>query len=197
MENDNETDLIRELKEGSLRAFDALYEIYFPKVYSYCLQISKSPQTAADISQEVFMKLWEHRRRIRLCDSINPFLFKIAKNRLISAYREAVNSKIYEDYVIYSHSRQTDKQSPVEYHDFLKILNKSVNELPKLEREVIMLSRFRLMKNQEIAKYVGISEQTVKNRLVSGIKHLRELLEKYNHLVILYSLLLQQYYYSN
>lgn len=181
MEEKEEAKLIHDLKGGSIMAFNSLYDIYFSKVWSYCLQISKSPQKASDITQEVFLKLWEHRRNIRSDNSLNPFLFRIAKNQLISAYREAVNSKIYEDYVMYTHSPGAVKSSSMEYKDFLKILNKSFIELPRPEREVIMLSRFRMMKNQEIAHHLGLSEQTVKNRLVSGIRHLKEILRKYDH----------------
>lgn len=188
----DEVNLIRELKAGSIAAFDKLYDLYFSKVYSYCLQISKSPQKAVDITQEVFLKLWEHRKSIRSADSLNPFLFKVAKNKLISAYREAINSKIYEDYVLYSHSLRFEKAHRIEYVDFLKILCQCIRELPKIEREVILMSRFQLMKNQEIAKSLGLSEQTVKNRLVAGIKHLKELLDKTGYPTLLY-LILSQY----
>ncbi len=190
MESIDEVKLIRELKAGSISAFNELYERYFPKVYSYCLQISKSPHKAVDITQEVFLKLWEHRKAIRSEESINPFLFKMAKNNLISAYREALNSKTYEDYVLYSQSLYQEKSSHIEYMDFLRILNHAVMELPKNEREVLKMSRMQLMKNKEIAAQLGLSEQTVKNRLVSAVKHLRELLNKGGHLTLLYFVLI-------
>ena len=189
MNINDEINLIRDLKAGSFSAFDKLYELYFNKVYSYCLQISKSPQKAVDITQEVFLKLWEHRKSIRNADSLNPFLFKVAKNKLISAYREAINSKIYEDYVLYSHSQRSEKAQRIEYEDFLKILGQCIRELPRIEREVVLMSRFQLMKNQEIANQLGLSEQTVKNRLVAGIKHLKELLDKIGYPMLLYFLL--------
>ena len=189
MESIDEVKLIRELKAGSISAFNELYERYFSKVYSYCLQISKSPQKAVDITQEVFLKLWEFRKSIRSVDSINPLLFKMAKNNLISAYREALNSKTYEDYVLYSQSMSDEKSSRIEYMDFLKILNQCVQELPKIEREVLLMSRKQLLKNREIAAKLGLSEQTVKNRLVSAIKHLKELLSKGGHLTVIYFIL--------
>ena len=191
MESVDEVRLIRELKAGSIPAFNELYERYFSKVYSYCLQISKSPQKAVDITQEVFLKLWEYRKSIRSVDSINPLLFKMAKNNLISAYREALNSKTYEDYVLYSQSMSDEKSSRIEYMDFLKILNQCVRELPKIEREVLLMSRKQLLKNKEIAAKLGLSEQTVKNRLVSAVKHLKELLRKGGHLTMLYFILHQ------
>ena len=191
MKSVDEVRLIRELKAGSIPAFNELYERYFSKVYSYCLQISKSPQKAVDITQEVFLKLWEYRKSIRSVDSINPLLFKMAKNNLISAYREALNSKTYEDYVLYYQSMSDEKSSRIEYMDFLKILNQCVRELPKIEREVLLMSRKQLLKNKEIAAKLGLSEQTVKNRLVSAVKHLKELLRKGGHLTMLYFILHQ------
>ncbi len=84
----NETVLIAELRRGSVKAFDAFYELYFNKVYAYCLQISKSEQKAVDITQDVFLKLWETRHSIKTDRSISPYLFRIARNNLVSAYRE-------------------------------------------------------------------------------------------------------------
>lgn len=178
--------LIRDLKKGSVRAFDALYDLYFSQIYSYCLQISKSPQRAADITQDVFLKLWEHRSRIKSEESVSPFLFKTAKNRLISSYQESLKSKLYEEYILYTHSQDIDHRSNLEYRDFLIILNKALNDLPRVEREVVILSRFKLMSNKEIAKNLHLSEQTIKNRIVLGLKHLKQLLNKFGQLSIFY-----------
>ncbi len=79
----NETILITELKKGSVKAFDALYDLYFNKVFSYCLQISKSEQKACDITQDVFLKLWETRQLIKTEKSVSPYLFRIARNQLV------------------------------------------------------------------------------------------------------------------
>lgn len=185
MDNNLETNLIVDLRKGSVKAFNALYEIYFSSVYSYCMQISKSSQKANDITQDVFLKLWENRKRIFPNSPLKPFLFKIAKNQIISAYREAVNSKIYEDYILYTNNPDTEQNHSMEYEDFKNFVIQSINDLPKIEREVVVLSRLKMMKNSEIAAKLGLSEQTIKNRLVLGIKHLKELLLKYNRLILI------------
>lgn len=46
-------------------------------------------------------------------------------------------------------------------------------KMPRTQREVVEMSRFKAMSNKEIAVQLGLSEQTVKNRLVLGLKFLR------------------------
>ena len=171
----NETILITELKKGSVEAFDALYELYFNKVFSYCLQISKSEQKASDITQDVFLKLWETRQSIKTEKSISPYLFRIARNQLVSAYRETVNSDIYKEYVRYNSSFDNGPQTEIEYEEFRQKVIRCLARIPESQRKVIEMSRLLSMSNKEIADRLGLSEQTVKNRLVMGMKSLRRL----------------------
>ncbi len=171
----NETILITELKKGSVKAFDALYDLYFNKVFSYCLQISKSEQKACDITQDVFLKLWETRQLIKTEKSVSPYLFRIARNQLVSAYRETVNSDIYKEYIRYNSSFDNGPQTEIEYEEFRQKVIRCLAMIPESQRKVIEMSRFLSMSNKEIADKLGLSEQTVKNRLVMGMKSLRRL----------------------
>ncbi len=51
-----------------------------------------------------------------------------------------------------------------------------MSRMPESQRKVIEMSRFKAMSNKEIAAELGLSEQTVKNRLVLGLKFIRNFL---------------------
>ncbi len=57
----NETTLVQELVQGSAVAFRALYTRYFDPLFTQTKQITKDAQVAEDITQNVFMRLWERR----------------------------------------------------------------------------------------------------------------------------------------
>ena len=185
--NKNETILIKELRRGSVEAFDALYELYFNKVYAYSLQISKSEQKATDITQDVFLKLWETRQSIKTEKCISPYLFRIARNHLVSAYRETANSITYQNYVRYNNSIEYGPQPDIEYEEFLRKIRECLSKMPESQRKIVEMSRFKTMSNKEIAAALGLSEQTVKNRLVMGIKFLRDFLGEAKYVLIISS----------
>lgn len=71
----SEPELIRELKKGSMRAFDAIYSMYFKRLYAYCFQFTKSGEDAEEIVQDVFLRLWNVRESIRQEETLRSLLF--------------------------------------------------------------------------------------------------------------------------
>lgn len=169
-----EAGLIRQIKDGNILAFNALYKLYFHRIYSYCLQFTKSRHDAEDIAQEVFTQLWVKRRMITAEDSVKALLFVIARNFLVMSFRKNINSPFFEDYMEYCNNIAHHDVSLTEYDEFVASLNKYISELPDKQRQILTLSKFEGLPNKEIARKIGISEQTVKNYLSLGLKHLRE-----------------------
>lgn len=174
-----ERELVEQLKEGSRKAFDQLYHRYFEQLYAYCLKYTKRIDATEEIVQETFIQLWLNRERIRESDKLRHLLFVMARHRLINAFRRTANSVSYEDYLHYrnilTNERGSDKM--IEYDEFLQMIRAAMASLPENQQRIIRLSRIEGMKNGEIAKVLGRSEQTVKNQLSLGLKALREKLE--------------------
>lgn len=182
-----EHELISRLKNGSQEAFDAIYGMYARKLYAYCLQYTKSRVETEEIVQDVFVRLWLNKSKIRQEDSLRSLLFTMSKYRLINAYKARLHSPVYEDYVNYQDRIATGGQAEkLEYEEFVMQLKEILHQLPDTQRRVIELSRFEQLSNKEIAAQLQLNEQTVKNQLSLGLKTLRE---KLNHLPLLFYLL--------
>lgn len=170
-----EIKLISELKKGSLKAFDAIYDMYVKRLYVYCLQYTKSEEDAEEIVQDVFVRLWTNRENIRQVETLRSLLFIMSKHHLINAYRTRINSPVYEDYVKYQDNISAEVQGhPLEYEEFVKQLKTALYKLPVTQRQVIEMSKLKQLTNKEIALELELSEQTVKNQLSLGLKKLRE-----------------------
>lgn len=170
-----EIKLISELKKGSLKAFDAIYDMYVKRLYVYCLQYTKSEEDAEEIVQDVFVRLWINRENIRQVETLRSLLFIMSKHHLINAYRTRINSPVYEDYVKYQDNISAEVQGhPLEYEEFVKQLKTALYKLPVTQRQVIEMSKLKQLTNKEIALELELSEQTVKNQLSLGLKKLRE-----------------------
>lgn len=177
--NINERVLISELKKGSERAFDGVYALYGKRLYAYCLQYVKFKEDAEEIVEDVFVKLWTNRKKIRQEESLRSLLFVMAKNHLINAFRTRINEPDFEDFVKCSEVlavNGTDQQ--LDYADFIFQLNQSLTKLPNLQQRIIRLSKEELLTNRAIAERLSLSEQTVKNQLSLGLKALKSELKK-------------------
>jgi RNA polymerase sigma-70 factor (ECF subfamily) len=171
--------LIRDLKNGSRKAFDTIYQMYAKRLFAYCLQFTKTKEDAEEIVQDVFVQLWMKRESIRQTETLRSLLFIMSKNNLINAYRLRLNSPVYEDYVKYQEKVcVSDTSFNMEYEEFVKKLQAALKQLTVTQQKVIELSRLHGFSNQEIAIALSLSEQTVKNQLSIGLKALRQILGK-------------------
>lgn len=172
---ENEALLIHSLKNGSHEAFDKIYQMYAKRLYAYSLQFNKSPEESEEIVQEVFIKLWTNREKIRQEETLSSLLFIMAKHHLINAFRSRLNHPSYEEYINYKDiASANDTHCQLEYQEFKKELKRALQTLPATQQNVITLSKIQQLSNKEIAKKLLLSEQTVKNQLSAGLKSLRQ-----------------------
>lgn len=75
-EKPDNVDLLIKFREGDEPAFIQIYNQYRGKVYSYAYQLCKSADTAEEIVQEVFIKIWQKREQINVALSFNAYLKK-------------------------------------------------------------------------------------------------------------------------
>ena len=165
----DESILILELRDGSVRAFNALYKLYFTQLYNFSMLYTKSGCDAEEI-------VWNIRGQIKATSTLRPLLFIMAKHYLINAIRANVNSPVYEDYLEYSDKLADNASQKLEYDEFRRRLAGAMNKLSETQRKAIIMSRFRGMSMGEIAKALNISEQTVYNNIHLGLRRLKTIL---------------------
>jgi RNA polymerase sigma-70 factor (ECF subfamily) len=174
---DTEALLILQLKKGSSKAFDSIYRMYAKRLYAYCLQFTKSPEDSEEIVQDVFVKLWTNRKRIRQEDTLRSLLFIMTKHHIINAFRSRIHQPVYEEYTNYKEMESVENVcQQLEYQEFVVKFKKAVQTLPSTQKKVIILSKIQELSNKEIAEKLALSEQTVKNSLSLGLKYLKEVL---------------------
>lgn len=189
MERDdiNREKLISELKMGNPSSFRAIYDMYVGRLFSFAFSLTMSREDAADIVQEIFVRLWENRESISVDKHFEAYLFAIGRNLFVSACRKRMAEQRYAAHVEHIDDTQTVPMpsSAIEYDEYRKSFGKAFMSLPERQRQIVSLSKFKGMKNAEIAKELSLSEQTVKNQLSLGLKELRRLLAKSGHTMIL------------
>lgn len=189
MENNILKSYIRELRGGSHKAFNAIYDMYADKLYSFALAHTKSQETAGDIVQETFLRLWTMRESLTVDGSLQSLLFTISNHRLIDLFRKQINKTEMELYIGYkeeaSQEENTEAETRLLYDDFVKTLKLCKKLLTGRQLEIYELSREKGKTIGEISETLNLSEQTVKNQLTTALKKIRGGLLKSNILYLL------------
>ena len=166
--------LIQQLKASSEKAFDEIYNLYAGRLYTFCMKYIKIREDAEEIVEDVFVKLWKIRKTIRQQQSLKALLFTMAHHAIISSYRQTLSSPEYAAFVsIRERSDASDASSLVEYNEFVDHLHHEMSLLPNTQQQVIYLSKYEGLSNEEIAQKLNLSRQTVRNQLSVGLKALR------------------------
>ena len=107
----------------------------------------------------------------------------MSKFRLINAFRAKVASPVFEEYIELKDKRPSDSYLPIEYEEVVSLVRHNLNILPRQQKQIVEMSKFDDL--TPIASRLGISVQTVRNQLSTGLKKLRELLSETMMIIML------------
>jgi RNA polymerase sigma factor (sigma-70 family) len=131
--------------------------------------------TAADITQEVFLKLLENIQAVRMLGKFQNYLITIAVNICNNYFKKA--KPIYTDLDALELTDDTDSSFDRIIQDENRLeVRRAINALPDYQKEVIILRFYHELKIREIAKITKASVPTVKSRLQQGLKKLQRYL---------------------
>lgn len=169
---DNE--LILLLKQNSKEAFTALYKKYWRQVYNFSRLYLTNQDTAEEVVQEVFIKVWEGRDFMREDDNFKGLMFIITRNLIFNQHRKNLNEDFYKMTVLAAMEDSYDIEEEIEAKNLSEYIDMLINELPPRRREIFNLSRKGNKSYKEIAELLNISEKTVENQISEALKYLRK-----------------------
>lgn len=168
-------EVIRRLAEGNASAFDDIYWQYSAHIYNFAKSILYSESQAKDITQTVFMQIWEKRHEIDPAQNFQSYIFTIARNLI---YKETLRKVMYESLseVIDTLTRDEDNTTEKELSFFFtdEHIKKLVETLPESRKAIFKMSRYQHLSNKQIAQKLGISERTVETQIYRSITYLKK-----------------------
>jgi len=174
----NQQFILNELQKGNERAFDTVFKQYYKPLCQFSYSFIKDQNTAENLVQEVFVKLWEKRENITNIDNLLSYLMGMVRNQSIDFLRkEKTNSKVYNQLRPESSENTTEEQ--ISKNEFEEKLLKSILNLPERCRTAIEMSRFDGFSNKEIAQKMEISVKGVEALIGRSLKLLRSELQEF------------------
>lgn len=167
---------IERLKDGSYQDFRILYDAFAGLLYGFAFSLVKSESVSKDIVQEVFIRVWLNRKGLDINQSFKAYLFKISQNLIIDHFRFQMSNPLFEDYQDYYNSVTIDSsvEQHIDFDIFCRHLEKAKNKLTPRQREIFELNKEQGISASEIARHLGISEQTIYNQLSVALKILKQ-----------------------
>lgn len=170
--------LIRQLNGGSEQAFDRIYRLFSPRVFSFALSLSNDKTEAEEIVQEVFLKLWAKRREISTSGSLESYLFTMSKNALLNSIRKNDYHRVFLDYKRNNPEPDPALDQEIAYRELEGLYHQAIQKLSPRKREIFLLSRKQFLSYDEIAQKLGISTKTVRNQMDAAISDIKQLITR-------------------
>lgn len=155
--------------------FSIVFNRLKKRVYNYLLKMTSDRLTAEDITQNVFLKLFENFETLRDKARIDIWVFKVAKNEAFNYYRgkrTKVDQFMVEDADELEINSDFDLLRLIELNDLKEKLEEELDELPVEQKEVFTLKEFGALSYEEIASVLEINTDLVKSRLHTARKKL-------------------------
>jgi RNA polymerase sigma-70 factor (ECF subfamily) len=176
---DAQADLMERVAQDRDRtAFAQLFAYFAPRVKSYLLRLGAADGLAEDIAQEVMVTVW---RKAGLFDrrqaSVSTWIFRIARNRRIDAFRRDAKPALDPEDPLLSPAPETPPDEAIEAQEREAAVRDALQTLPPEQVEMLQLAFFEGLSHSEIAEARGLPLGTVKSRLRLAFDKLRAKLD--------------------
>lgn len=172
----NVNDLISAAQLGDEAAFRSLYELSADRVYALCLRLAADPALAEELTQDVFVRLWEKLHTFKGESAFSTWLHRLAVNVVLSERRARGRreKRILPAGELEDLERPGTPAPPGTRMD----LEQAIACLPPGARAVFVLHDIDGYQHEEIAEMSGIAEGTSKAQLFRARRLLREMLDR-------------------
>jgi RNA polymerase sigma-70 factor (ECF subfamily) len=192
----SDEELVRRFNQGDDRAFEVLVRRFERPLYNFILRSTRDPEQAAELLQEVFLRVVQRSGEFQGQSKVGTWLYTIARNLCIDTSRKmafrrhrSLDAPVGSDEGagaplvdrIPSQGPASDRN--VIAQDLALRIGAAVEALPDEQREVFLMREVQSMPFKDIANVLGVPENTVKSRMRYALERLQRALVEYEDYV--------------
>lgn len=168
------------LADSDQEAFTELYQRYHSGIYRYQLTFVKIPSLAEDLTQEVFLKIWAARQRLKVHTSFAAYIFRTSRNITIDFMQKiAADKKLRNEIILHLQLNFPESStSQLIAKEYQHLYQQAIGSLPAQGCKVFRLCREEGKTYVEVAGILGISHHTVKEHMTKSLRTLRNFLSQ-------------------
>lgn len=167
-------DIVGGIRRGDIGQFELLFRTTYTSLVNYATTILKDKDTAEEIVQDLFYRIWRDRKNINIISSLNGYLFR-------SVYNKSMHYLEHQK-VVRRHESEAKRETTINSEDPIEIMKYNelheriaeiIGKLPERCGRIFCMSRFEGLKYAEIAKELSISIKTVEANMGKALKEFR------------------------
>lgn len=177
--------LIEELKNKNEKSLDNIMQLYQNKVYNTCLGLLQNENDADEITQDVFVKMYQNISSFKGESAFTTWLYRIAVNESLQFLRRKKAKRALGFITSLFDSNNKDVESVdfihpgvlVEQKENAQFLFKAIKNLPENQKVVFTLKNIEMLSQQEIASIMHLTEGAIESLLQRAKQNLRKTLK--------------------
>lgn len=169
---DGDASLVERYLSGDMSAFDELMIRYERQIYRVCYRFVDNREDAMDLTQEVFIKAFEHLTSFRQESSLKTWLYRIAINHCINHVKK--HSQEFVEVSEYTGTFHPSVQKQLEESEQRAHFRRMVKHLPPKQKAILELRINEQLSYEEIARISGRSVSTIKASVFFALEKLRK-----------------------
>lgn len=161
------------------KAFREIYQAYHSKLYYFSLKFTKSTYCSEEIVQEVFIKIWENRKRIKPGLSFQSYIFTATRNAIINFLKKAAYDEKMKQEIHYISDIQgifSQEETATEYE---VILRQAIDQLPPRRQKIYRMAKLEGASYEKIAFDLCIAKNTVRLQIIEANKFVKNFIRKH------------------
>lgn len=173
----SDSEIIRRIRQGDKQEFEKLFRSSYVSLVRYAKTILKDHDTAEEIVQDLFFRLWQDRGNITIESSLNGYLFRSVHNKSLHFIE---HQKVIDRHAGEIAASADETAEPVTdaiyYSELQSKVARVLERLPERCSIIFRMSRFEGLKYNEIAEKLSVSLKTVEANMGKALKEFRKAL---------------------
>lgn len=177
--HNEDTETISGIKAGIARGEEyylgLLHQLYFRKLLSFAQTFFRSKETAEEIVDDLFIKIWAKRAHIPQIHNLNVYLYKSIKNRALNEISRQASQLKTEPLEAMSRHPQDDNATTLDHlilAEMMQSVELTIESLPQRCKQIFKLIREDGLKYKEVAEILNISVNTIDNQMAIAVKRI-------------------------
>lgn len=173
----SDSEIIRRIRNGDKQEFEILFRSSYVSLVRYAKSLLRDHDTAEEIVQDLFFRLWQDREKLNIESSLNGYLFRSVHNRSLHY--------IEHQQVVSRHAGEAAARAPsvsepvteaIYYSELQAKVAAVLERLPERCRMIFRMSRFEGLKYNEIAEKLAVNVKTVEADMGKALREFRKAL---------------------
>ncbi|MBC8154782.1 MAG: RNA polymerase sigma-70 factor [Bacteroidetes bacterium] len=161
-------------RQNDQRAFRLLFERFYPELMRFAVFYVKSRETAEEIVQDVFLKIWQMRATLFLIANVRAYLFSATRNHCLNRLQKNKPVFIHFDDASVSDTAGDDDnpQQQLEFRETQRSVEAAVEALPPQCRLIFQLVKEQGFSYREVADLLSLSPRTIETQIGIALRKL-------------------------